>query len=87
MIRSIIKSITHRILSSTATFLVAYFVTDTFQFAAEITGIEVLLKLVIYYLHEIVWEKQSDDSKVTIDKLSAYGTMDTSGLKEKEKNE
>jgi uncharacterized membrane protein len=62
--RHIFKTITWRILGSLDTFLIAtillyYFnhasYSDSSKYAAWITGIELITKTILYYLHERVW--------------------------------
>ncbi len=57
--RSLIKTITWRAIASTDTLIIAFFVvtsvTDPIKAAGLIAGIEVINKLVLYYLHERAW--------------------------------
>jgi uncharacterized membrane protein len=55
--RSIIKAITYRAWQSANTFLIALFFTHKFETAAQIVGVEVVIKVVVYYLHERIWNK------------------------------
>ncbi|MCF8235321.1 MAG: DUF2061 domain-containing protein [Bacteroidales bacterium] len=63
-VRSILKSISWRIIASLTTFLIVFVIfrryTDqslgeVFENASYITSIEVVAKLVFYYLHERAW--------------------------------
>lgn len=54
-IRSILKGITWRIVATTTTTLIAYFVTGEIGMALSIGGIEFVGKVFIYYLHERAW--------------------------------
>lgn len=54
--RSAIKSLTWRIVATLTTIAIAWFVTGSVDFAISIGGIEVVAKLLIYYLHERVWD-------------------------------
>ncbi|MBT3210109.1 MAG: DUF2061 domain-containing protein [Bacteroidetes bacterium] len=55
-LRSIIKSITWRILASSITTLIVYiFMQDKPEIAFLIGGIELFIKMFVYYLHERVW--------------------------------
>jgi uncharacterized membrane protein len=53
--RSIIKSISWRILGSFDTFLLSFIITGRVVIAGSIAGAEILTKLTLYYLHERVW--------------------------------
>ncbi len=56
-LRSIIKSLSWRLLATMTTILIVYiFVGDT-KIAFSIGGIEVFLKMLIYFIHERLWEK------------------------------
>jgi uncharacterized membrane protein len=54
-LRSIIKSLSWRITATLTTMLIAYFITGDHEIAIKIGGIEVVVKLLIYYLHERLW--------------------------------
>ncbi len=60
--RSILKAITWRILASTTTFLLAYFIfretgcDDVAQKAGTVAVLESVIKIVIYYFHERAWQ-------------------------------
>jgi uncharacterized membrane protein len=54
---SLVKAITYRVWQSVNTFLIALFFTHKFETAAQIVGLEVLVKVVVYYWHERIWEK------------------------------
>jgi uncharacterized membrane protein len=54
-LRSIIKSLSWRITATITTMLIAYLITGNYEIAIKIGGIEVFLKLLIYYLHERLW--------------------------------
>ena len=56
-LRSIIKSLSWRLLATLTTILIVYiFVGDT-KIALTIGGIEVFLKMLVYFIHERLWEK------------------------------
>jgi uncharacterized membrane protein len=44
-------------LASTDIFLIVYIITGEIDWAAGIAGIEVLTKMIQYYLHERLWYK------------------------------
>ncbi len=60
-VKSILKAITWRIVASSVTFLLAYFVFHNDPYAVQkATGIaiaESVLKIVFYYFHERMWER------------------------------
>ncbi len=62
--RSILKAISWRVIASGATFLITYLIikyssdrteTQALQFASSIATIDVVAKLILYYLHERLW--------------------------------
>ncbi|MCT4645254.1 MAG: DUF2061 domain-containing protein [Carboxylicivirga sp.] len=55
--RSIIKTISWRVTGTIDTFLVSYLVTSKVGIAASISIVEVFTKLLLYYLHERVWNR------------------------------
>jgi len=54
-IRSIVKSISWRILGTIDTVLIAWFITGTLQVALSIGSIEWISKMILYFLHERAW--------------------------------
>jgi uncharacterized membrane protein len=57
--RSGLKAVTWRIVGTTDTFVLSYFITHKTITAASIAGFEVLTKTILYYLHERGWDKIS----------------------------
>ena len=55
--RHLAKTLTWRVLATTDTFLIAWFITGKFDLAAGIAGIEILTKMFLYYWHERLWYK------------------------------
>lgn len=55
--RHLLKTITWRVLATTDTFLISFFITGNINWATGIATIEVLTKMVLYYAHERVWFK------------------------------
>jgi len=55
--RSIVKGITWRLFATIDTFIISWLITGKIKFAISISLIEVITKLVLYYLHERVWNK------------------------------
>jgi adenylylsulfate kinase len=56
-IRSIIKSVSWRITATLTTFGLVWIFTGQIETAAVVSGIEVFLKILFYYLHERIWGK------------------------------
>lgn len=55
--RSIVKSITWRVVATLTTFVLVLVFTKDFIIAFSISSVEVVMKLAIYYLHERFWGK------------------------------
>lgn len=55
--RSIIKTVSWRTVGTLDTMIISYFVTGNLVMAVSIGSIEVITKMVLYYLHERVWDK------------------------------
>ena len=54
--RSVLKSITWRVTATLTTVIIARVITGDIEAALKIGSIEVVLKMIIYYLHERVWQ-------------------------------
>jgi len=52
---SIYKTLTWRVLATVVTFCVAYFITGNTIASLSIMGIDGVIKMVFYYLHERFW--------------------------------
>ena len=55
--RSLVKTLTWRILATTDTFLISWLITGEITYAGAIAGVEVLTKMGLYYAHERGWSK------------------------------
>lgn len=55
--RSVVKAFTYRLWQSINTFFIALLFTGEFETAAKIVSVEVIVKLVVYYWHERIWNK------------------------------
>ncbi|MFQ5598313.1 MAG: DUF2061 domain-containing protein [Nitrospiria bacterium] len=55
-VRSLLKGFSWRILASATTFGIAYFITGNTTIAIEIGSIEIIAKIIFYYLHERAWQ-------------------------------
>tara|TARA_R100000458_G_C8265913_1_gene240970 strand:+ start:775 stop:981 length:207 start_codon:yes stop_codon:yes gene_type:complete len=59
--RSAFKTMTWRILATTDTFVLSFFITGNLVFAGSIASVEVLTKLILYYWHERLWNGRMVD--------------------------
>ena len=55
--RSLVKTLTWRIIATTDTFLISWIITGYLTLAGAIAGIEVCTKMFLYYGHERGWNK------------------------------
>lgn len=53
--RSIIKSISWRVIGTLDTILISWFITGKLDLAFSIGSIELVTKMVLYFFHERVW--------------------------------
>tara|TARA_R100001369_G_scaffold91655_1_gene133590 strand:+ start:780 stop:1040 length:261 start_codon:yes stop_codon:yes gene_type:complete len=53
--RSILKTISWRVVGTLATVTISYFITGTLALAFSIGGIELVSKMVLYFFHERAW--------------------------------
>jgi uncharacterized membrane protein len=53
--RHIAKAITWRVIASIITFIIGWSVTGDMNFGLAIGSADVIIKLVLYYLHERLW--------------------------------
>jgi uncharacterized membrane protein len=53
--RSLFKAVSWRMVGTLDTFVISFFVTGRVTVAGSIASIEVITKILIYYLHERVW--------------------------------
>ena len=56
-LRSLVKTVSWRFLGTLDTVLISYLVTGAFFLALSIGSIELLTKMILYYLHERLWNK------------------------------
>ena len=57
LFRHTLKTISYRFLATLTTFTVSYFTTGSVVFASTIGFTELMIKPVLYFLHERVWYK------------------------------
>lgn len=55
--RSIIKAISWRAIGTFDTILISFLIVGNFKFALSIGGVELFTKMVLYYLHERMWNR------------------------------
>lgn len=55
--RSLLKSISWRIVGTLDTIIISYLITGKLAFALSIGGIELVTKMILYVVHERVWNK------------------------------
>jgi len=56
-VRSILKTVAWRLIATTTTMIVAYVFTGEVILAVEIGSVEAIAKIVLFYVHERVWER------------------------------
>lgn len=56
-LRSIVKSVSWRVIGTLDTILISWLVTGTLQLALSIGFIELVTKMVLYFFHERIWNK------------------------------
>jgi len=57
--RSVVKTISWRVLGTIDTMVISYLITGSLAMAASIGSIEVVTKMILYYFHERLWNKLS----------------------------
>ncbi len=57
--RHLAKTLTGRILATSDTFLITWLITSEIKWAGTIASIEVITKMILYYMHERVWHRYS----------------------------
>ena len=57
--RHILKTITWRIIGTLDTMIISRIITGNWNWGVSIGGIEVVTKMILYYLHERAWYKFS----------------------------
>lgn len=53
--RSILKTISWRVVGTLATVIISYIITGTMALAFSIGGIELVSKMILYFFHERAW--------------------------------
>ena len=57
--RSVVKSITWRILGTIDTIIISWIIVGDLRFAVSIGGVELFTKMFLYYFHERLWLQTS----------------------------
>ncbi len=55
--RSIAKAVSWRLTGSVDTLILSFLFTGSLKLAGSIAGVEMITKVVLYYLHERVWAR------------------------------
>ena len=53
--RSVIKTVTWKVIATSITFLTLYFFTGSFLGSVKITAVAAILGMISFYIHERVW--------------------------------
>jgi uncharacterized membrane protein len=56
-VKSILKSVSWRIVGTLDTMIISYFITGKVVFAISIGSMEVITKTILYYFHERLWAR------------------------------
>jgi len=56
---AVLKTVSWRIVGTLDTIVISYLLTGTFEVAVQIGGVEVISKMILYYLHERAWMRWS----------------------------
>ena len=80
--RHLAKTITWRALGTLDTLLLSWFISDDLAVGVQIGGLELVTKMILYYLHERLWFKsaiESSNKRHILKTFSwrAIGTLDT----------
>jgi uncharacterized membrane protein len=62
MKKALIKTITYRALGSLTSMIIAYASTKNFTLGVTVGAADLLIKPLIYYIHEMLWERKVDDN-------------------------
>lgn len=58
-LRRVLKSVTWRVTATSTTLIIVFLLTKQFKIAGSVALLEIILKTVVYYLHETIWDKYS----------------------------
>lgn len=71
-IKSLVKSISWRIVGTIDTIIISFIITGQISMALSIGSVEVVSKILLYYLHERAWEKATKVKVVEADTEQDY---------------
>lgn len=54
---AVLKTVSWRIVGTLDTIVISYLLTGTLEVAVQIGGVEVISKMILYYLHERAWTR------------------------------
>lgn len=63
-LRSIIKAITWRITGTLDTMIISFIITGHLKWAITIGFVELFTKMILYYIHERIWNKIKAGKKI-----------------------
>jgi len=55
--RALAKTVTWRMTATTAIIVIAWYMTGSIELGLSLGGVEMLIKLPLYYLHERLWKR------------------------------
>ena len=55
--KSILKTLSWRVVASTDTFLLTWLITGSYHFGLTVSALEIVTKMFLYYFHERLWSK------------------------------
>lgn len=55
--RSLAKTVSWRTVGSIDTMVITYIVTGNWKFGLAVGSVEVMSKIILYYIHERIWER------------------------------
>ena len=58
--RHLLKTITWRIIGTVDTMILSWIITGNWKWGVAIGGVELITKMVLYYLHERAWYRYSN---------------------------
>jgi len=56
-VKTLYKTISWRFFATFFTFIISFALTGSVDIASQITTLEFVVKMLLYYIHEKVWEK------------------------------
>ena len=63
--RTIFKTLSWRIIATSTTLTIVYIFTNDFVLSAGVGGFETIAKIILYYLHERMWNKSNFGRKIS----------------------